>query len=128
MRRFHLRWLLCSLFVALLFVPALWLIFPNGSDRATWENFEKVQEGMTDVEVNNLFALPPLEHRYPSRGYTASYINWRRVEIVPSDKVLVSFRRDDGGLYRVKDKQFVRPTWRQVWMNLRTRITMITGW
>jgi hypothetical protein len=107
----------------LLLVPTLWLIFGNRSRRVTLENFEKIQDGMTVAQVNDLLGAKNrskyagIHDSWEIVGYSDDNGDW----LIPGDGIRVGFESIDGDL-RVVSKEFFPNTWEYGVARLRYRI------
>jgi hypothetical protein len=146
MRRFRLRWLLLGLLVALLLVPALWLIVGSGPHRVTRENFEKIQLGMTRHEIDALMhedrpgRWPPIDNGSLLHGEMDAWEDMRSELGVPDSDGLGGWTyRDDDGSWLIPGprivvgfdifghasaKRYVVPVVQDYWNRIRRKI----GW
>jgi hypothetical protein len=130
MRRFRFVWLLCGLLVVLGLVPALWLIFGNGSHSVTRDNFEKIRIGMTREEVDGILDS---ENAHVVMGgpfvtFPVIYSEDDGSRLVPGDWIQVDYGLVESnfawGKTWVVGKDFHKASLTDVWQRIKTR----TGW
>jgi len=126
MRRFRLTLLLCNLLLALLLVPAVWLIFGH-SYRVTRANIEKIQEGMTADEVLAILGRENLQkcHHLPGLFLNECYSEDDGSWLFPGDAVWIEF---DPHNQRVLSKELRSPTLEKTWERFRRRVRDRVGW
>jgi hypothetical protein len=151
MRRHRLIRVLCGVLVAVLLVPVLWLGM-GGAHRVTRGNFEKIQVGMTEDEVDMLLighksrdkridlqvrsaaeaaisdeALYKEFHDPTWKHHATTYGRWYEEDdgswLLPGPSILVIFSYRDEP-FVVVDKHFAQPGARDYWQRIRSKF----GW